>query len=900
MRLLGWTALGLALYALLDVILAFSPRWRLGLNLALGLSLAGMALARGLGIVAFSRREAARRADTAIGTRRQPVLSALELHADANDRQPGDLHRFLVDRSIGQALHAIRQIPATHQVPLRALRKQARALALQLLAVMLLLAVNPPAMWTALNRIASPHRDIPPYSRLAFTVHPASPVVVYGGDLSLSVSIEGAPVKEQVWFITRAEGRIHRTACFQESGQVFAQRLERVVAPISFCFSTGKARSPWYDVSLRLQPEIALAGMTIRPPAYTGWPARSFLIGREPIQALAGSHLTLALTSNRPLLDGSLALQATHDDTATSTVAGVRKDSHTVVFEWTLQQTARLEAVVRDIRGTRNRTPFQALQHLTPDAPPSVTITQPAGFAIATPKTKLPFVCDATDDVGLRRVELIRTVVGYRDRVQGLGPRAPTRDLQHDTMLDLGLLGTEPGQILEFYLEASDVNPRLTGFAASDVTRVQIISEDDYAAMLRVQTGIDEFLARFSAVEAQMKELREALEALRDAARDTPEDTAAIEEALQRARDENREAGELFQKLANDFEAYDLEKALTSALAQTTEPLGQQAQALAAARPGQPGLAAQVTEMLESLGQQEEQIAAQTADAQETALVGRLMQEASRFQQLVQRQTDLVRRLERYAEGGAGGSTRLLGALGKEQDGIRADLETFTRDVATHANALPAKYRDLAASAREFLAAMKPLEIPALMTDAAEAARNEAGREAHRSATLALERMGQLMSDCSGGSFGGMCQGDMRFQVPKNLQTTMQQMLSAIGMRLGRGGSGNGMGAGAGAGTGMGMGMGGGAGDGYWMRGRSPLNVPTYGPPRTRFANPAGSGTGGVGPDAGGRSPTGQRVHESENLEGSGTGDINSDSLPLEQIPPKYREAVKRYFEESE
>ena len=121
--------------------------------------------------------------------------------------------------------------------------------------------------------------------------------------------------------------------------------------------------------------------------------------------------------------------------------------------------------------------------------------------------------------------------------------------------------------------------------------------------------------------------------------------------------------------------------------------LEQQAGALAAASPGQPGLAAQVTEMLEALGQQEEQIAAQTADAQETALVGRLMQEASRFRQLVQRQTDLVRRLERYAEGGAGGSIRLLGALGKEQDGIRAALETFTRDVATHANALPAKYR---------------------------------------------------------------------------------------------------------------------------------------------------------------------------------------------------------------
>jgi hypothetical protein len=108
------------------------------------------------------------------------------------------------------------------------------------------------------------------------------------------------------------------------------------------------------------------------------------------------------------------------------------------------------------------------------------------------------------------------------------------------------------------------------------------------------------------------------------------------------------------------------------------------------------------------------------------------------------------------------------------------------------------------------------------------------------------------------------------------------------GMGMGRGGMGQGRAAGAGAGS---------EDDGYSMGSQSALNVPMYGPERASFASPGGSMGEGTG--AQGR-PTAVRS-EAVGERGAGTppeAAAGRGSPSIEQMPEKYREAIKRYFSE--
>jgi len=89
--------------------------------------------------------------------------------------------------------------------------------------------------------------------------------------------------------------------------------------------------------------------------------------------------------------------------------------------------------------------------------------------------------------------------------------------------------------------------------------------------------------------------------------------------------------------------------------------------------------------------------------------------------------------------------------------------------------------------------------------------------------------------------------------------------------------------------------LGGDANDGYWTGGNSPLNVPVFGPERGSYqSSPAGTAAG-----AGGRGsrPDGVPVHHtSETIGPSETSTVGKQVKPVEVMPEKYRDAIKKYF----
>ncbi len=896
-RVGGLAAVVTLVYAAADFFLALGVRVR---------EVAGVVLAGALLLLwatwiiralVRTNREMADRADALLGSRRRTVLSAFELESWVSRLTDAgaSLRRFLVQQSVARALSDLRRLRFKDYFPIPELRGRFKILSVQLLAVALAASISPDATQTILRRLVAPRRDIPPYSRYRFVVEPLNPRVIYGGDVDITARITGAPVRSQVWLVTRLQDQTHRTTCFQESEDCYAQKLEKVVGPIEFCFATGKARSRWHQLDVLLQPQIALASVTVKPPAYSDLPKRQFFLGNEDFAALADSEVELTLVSNRPLLDGSLAIRPVDEPEAVETITGARSDLRSVAFQWTLKRNADLEVVVRDIRGTRNKTPLKVRQQLVIDKPPEAAISEPAGFALATPSITIPLEGYAEDDLGLNRVDMVRTVVGYRDRMTTLGPAAPEIRLAFDQELDLKRLGVVPGQILEFYIEAMDSNPSLVGIAASEVVRVQIISDDDYAMLLRAQTTIDDLSRRYQAIRREMEDFIEALNELNKLARDRDAAPADTRKALDRAQGAASRAAELYEKVAADYPIYDFEKNLALVLRQTAAGMRSNADKLSQLAPDSPALAWTVGSMLSELEDPKRLADEEMAAAEELLRIAKVFEYAARYRRVVGMQQDLVRRLDRYEQEDVAAELRRLPGLGRRQEEIRVELVAIAEDLPGLAVALPPGYEKLRDTAIMFADYIYAWQIPDLMSQANTAAQNQDGRETHRLATLALEKLQQLMTEPpQDEGFGALAQGRMEFEIPEDVKSTLQQMLTALAQQLAGAGRGGGV-PGPGIGNGGAGPMGGDVGDGYWMSGSSPLNLPMYGPSRMSFGG-ADTGARGIGDGTRGRGDARAGTQAGERMQIEPGSEIESQSMPAQNVPDKYRDAVKKYF----
>jgi hypothetical protein len=905
-----------------DFLWMFNEDALTGVDIAAGCVLGVAALAEVCRVATRTVRAAASRVDSLLGDRRQPVLTALELcewrkrgRADA-----GGLERYLVDAAGRDGVVALGRVPWSAVMPVAALRRCAVAMLVAAVVFAALVLPDASPARVVLRRVMAPHADIPPYSRYRFAVEPASPEVVYGGTIELKVVVSGAPVKGQVEMTTRFGGRAHRSACFQEGGQRYAQRIEKVVNPVEFCFTVGRARSTWRRVDLLLEPRISGAEVEIAPPSYSGLPARRFAAGAEDIRSLKGAAVSMRVTSNRPLSDGRVVIRAEGERIEEADVVVGKPDGpNAVVFAWRLTEAARLSVQVRDVRGTTNSAPFALQQSVVPDEVPRVSIGEPAAFSLVTPGVVVPLSGSAEDDLGVARVELVRSVVGYRDRVRRLVEGTQEKRVQFGLRMDLSKLGVEPGDVIEFYAEARDSNPEMTGIGVSDVRRMEVISEADYREMLRVRTTAEAFVARFRVIAAAYRTLQEAYSAALaevEGGKAGAERQRAILDGL---KEKTRAMASRLEALGKDFAVYDMEQEFHAASAELAQSLGYNLQMLERATPGDPALPELLGRMVRNVGEAGGRIGRIAGRADEVAAVARLMEAAGEFQRLLRKQGNLVRRLSRFAGQSRTADTPLLRMLGNDETPIRKGFSGLVETIRTNAKGVPAYAAKLAADARAVADGVEGCGALALMEEAESAAINQDGDTTHRKAALALERLADLLKKMAGqpgggtpgqgegegegegegncNSFAAMVRGrgGPGFRAPDDLRQTLGQMLSALRRRSG---SGNASGGGSGGGEGgEGAGMDGGdVNDGFWMGGSSLFNVPVIGPERSAFG---GSDTGGGGSGnegSGATSGAASAVSGTESTAPAVRGDVKADARALDRVPDKYREAVKRYF----
>ena len=535
---------------------------------------------------------------------------------------------------------------------------------------------------------------------------------------------------------------------------------------------------------------------------------------------------------------------------------------------------------VRDVDGLDCAESRRGRFNVSPDERPRIAVLEPGRDAVATPNIKIPVKVQAEDDFGITKVVWLR---GHNQSIERafdmkLTPRGGPANVESSGAFDMARLGVRPGDVIEYFFEAADNDPKGPNVAFTRPYRLEIISEEQYKQVLLRMAARKALFEPYFKLGNWLRRLAErAREAERKAA--SAQADAEREAAQKEAEELSKELQDYEKALAKLMKSpsmFDVEQEFRDALGQQQSQIGEAKQKAASAARKPPGvqdlkdLARQLSEM----SKQEQENVSQPA--QQLAEVARVLARADEFVRMARAQANVAQMLRRYADRQDALSRTEqaeVEELKAQQSNIREALRRYIETMPELLSKVPkdAAFDPLRADVQQFLKAVEQEKIDQDMADAVKNLSERDAGSAHALAQLAADKMDKLISKCNGlPKQGKQC---MRFQ-PK-----LSKAGSSLGQIL----------------AAMGANGGGEGGEGYGLYGE---DVGLYGPDMELAGEQSGGRRDREGSQGAGRSRTvASMAGDSADpaLQPPGTpGRVRLQ--PDAKFPLKYRDLVGEYF----
>jgi hypothetical protein len=634
-------------------------------------------------------------------------------------------------------------------------------------------------------RFTDPKGDHPPYSKLRFQVAPGQTNVLFGGSIEVRVTVEGGqPVAGKLWLVARSGTNELRTMMFLASDRSFFQSLANLREPSEYYVTDGKARSHRYRTDIRYTPQITMVEVTSTFPAYTGMPARTGKLAEDPQSLPLDTRLDFRVFSNRPLKEGEMTITPVLGGKEQKLKLNAPAGGNCATGSFTLVEPLVFSIKVTDQLGLDSIDPRQGRFNISPDERPRLFVLEPGRDAVATPEFRVPVRVEATDDYGISRVVWLRGHNRSKERPfqMKLEPKSSAKQVQGVGDFDLGKLGTRPGDIIEYYFEASDNDPRGPNIALSRLYRLEVISKEQYELILKQAAARKALFEPYLQLSSWLRRMSVRAGDLDKKMEKGPsaEKEAASKELDALARDLEKYEQEIGKLLGQSL-FFDVEQAFRETLvAQHTR-----IQALRKSlTEGQGAALSEVSrELAEMAGVQEADVA---NPARQIAGVAQLLARANTFVKLAQQQALLARMAERFNdrhEGFNRSDQMAMQELGFQQGGVRDGLKTLLESLPVLLEQLPdtADYNKLREQVRAFVDAVEKAGIEFDMQNSFSMFAKPDGMDAYAAAQAAAQKMDALIARCNQmGEQGGMC---LKFQptIQTAMGSTLQQILAALG-----------------------------------------------------------------------------------------------------------------------
>jgi hypothetical protein len=737
---------------------------------------------------------------------------------------------------------------------------------------------------TVLPRFLDPRGDHPPFSRLRIEVTPKQGEVLYGGQFEIKASASGRLV-DKLWLVARSGGNASpsRTIMFLAPDKSFFQTLANLREPTEYFVTDGQARSKRFPIRIRFTPQITMVELTAEFPSYTGKPTKTGKLAEEPQALPADTRLSFRLASNRPLKDGRLSLTPVLGGKPVAVTLKSEATNNIVFGSFTLTAPTLFTLSVRDVDGLECAEPKRGQFNILPDQRPRIAVLEPGRDAVATPNIKIPVKVQAEDDFGVTRVVWLR---GHNRSIQRpfgmkLALQGGPQKVESSGAFDMGQLGVRPGDVIEYFFEAADNDPRGPNIAFTKPYRLEIISEEQYKQVLMRMAAKKALFEPYFKLGNWLRRLAERARAAERKAANAQTDAegeAAQKEAQELAK-EIEEYEKALAKLMNSPAMFDVEQEFRDTLSQQQSQIGDVKKKAASAARKPPGvqdfkdLAKQLSEM--SKREQEEV----GQPAQQLAEVARLLAKSDEFVRIARAQATVAQMLRRFADR----QDALPRTEQVEIEELKEQEKRITAALKRYAETLPellakvpndVQYAALRDDVEKFLKALAETKAEEDINIVVQSLHEKDNMTGYAFAQLAADKLDKLVGKCQGLPNQGKQCMTARFQ-PKisKAGSSLGQILAAMGANSGDGDGGQ---------------------DGYGLFND---DVGLYGPNMEL----AGEQSGGKRDENGEGSGRGQRI-------ASTPGDPNDPSLapagapgrvrlqPDAKFPLKYRDIVGEYF----
>jgi hypothetical protein len=466
---------------------------------------------------------------------------------------------------------------------------------------------------------------------------------------------------------------------------------------------------------------------------------------------------------------------------------------------FTFTQAVVFSVSVRDVNDLESLEPRQGRFNILPDERPRLFVLEPGRDAVATPSIRVPIRVEATDDYGVTRVAWLRGLNRSIERPFNMKfvPKSGPQSVEAAGSFNFDELGVRPGDVIEYYFEAADNYPKGPNVTLSRLYKIQIISQEQYEAILRQAAARKALFEPYFALDAWLRRLAERARNLEKQAQggSTADLKAAAKEAAALAKDLAKYESEL-GKLLQQATLFDVEQAFRNTLVEQHTRVGQVLKDfepdLGSGHPD-PKQLAQASRELSQLAQTEDEDVDQPA--QQIAAVAHLLARADTFVKLAQQQAALAQMLRRFSDK-SGNLSRMeqmeMEELTYQQQRVRQGLHVMLGSLPELLANVPdePRYAPLRQDVDNFIKAVAEAKIE---EDLGQNERNLAaldGKSGYLLAQQAAEKMDQLISKCNGlPQQGKMC---LRFKpsVQQALRNTLEQILAAMGANAGGNGQG--------------------------------------------------------------------------------------------------------------
>jgi hypothetical protein len=488
---------------------------------------------------------------------KNPLLSiALELAAD-----PFSAQNTFASQAYGRAVAGLAECPS------------APALPRHLISGSILTALI--AVWCIVNPLFSPKLldfwklPFTSFSTAEFSVAPGTISVRRNATLTLVLKQRTYPSCRLI--VTTLDGeRLAGVLLRPDSNGAFSYRLDSVKSSFLYRFSCGSAGSRTDTVTVVPPPILHRLSVTMKPPAYTGQPARTLAEGQGNFEAYSGSRVKFTIGSGRLSHAGFVR----GNDTLPFVTTGA-----TASGEMTLTGPCNYTFALQDSLGQKSDSLPLFHAGCIEDEPPSVRIVKPGFNKDLQPEQIETLFIEGADDLGIRSLALKWRVSGTGRRTSDTGGYAlpvpsVVKDIHTSYTWHLTALSLYPGDTARYWAEILDAKPfgmpqkgvsdtfwfRIPGFEEihRQLAKKQDYAEDKLRSAREQQNDLQEKLESVMKSAAGRKELSwEQKQLLQDIKKELSGQADSLKKSVESLRDnveKMKQQGTIGEELAKKMD----------------------------------------------------------------------------------------------------------------------------------------------------------------------------------------------------------------------------------------------------------------------------------------------------------------------------------------------------------